>query len=300
MFTKIPLTALRAFEAAARLGGFKAAADELAVTPAAISYQIKTLEFRLKVLLFERTAQGVRLTEYGERLQAVVNRSLNEISRHLEEIQPVANSATLTISTTPAFSALWLIPRLGGFYERHPDIHVRIETSNELIDLLRESSTDVAIRCCFKDYPSLHQVPLLTERFCAYSSPGLMDRLQRKSPELINIQWGIPTPATINWKVWCKAAQQEDWFDMAVFRDYDDEHYALQGAVLGYGLVLASTVLAADSVDKGLLTPYRSDIQLPGARYLALCIPGRERHNPVKKFLDWIGQEAIRSQASSP
>ncbi|MCY1541092.1 Glycine cleavage system transcriptional activator [compost metagenome] len=209
-------------------------------------------------------------------------------------LRPTSKTTTLTISTTPAFSSLWLIPRLGEFYKSNPDIHVRIETSNEPVDLLRESSTDIAIRCCFKEYPSLYQAPLLTEHFCVYSSPEFMDRCPRNSPELIRIHWGAPTPATIDWKVWCKAAQQEDWLDLAVFREYDDEHYALQGAILGYGFVLASTVLAADSVDKGLLTPYRSDIQLPGARYLALCIPGRERHKPVKKFLDWIGQEVLR------
>jgi LysR family glycine cleavage system transcriptional activator len=287
LFAKLPLTALRSFESAARLRGFKAASAELFVTPAAVSQQIKSLENLLGTMLFERTSQGVKLTESGEFIYAKIHLSLLEISRSISSIKPVADSKFLRISTTPAFASLWLIPRLSNFYNEHPDIHVSIETSNDVIDLLRDSSMDMAIRCGFGDYPDLYSYILMQEEFRVFSHAQWKENPETV-PKLIKIRWATSSPACISWESWCAAAGSRKWLDNAIYCEYNDEHFALQGAIAGHGLTLASTVLVADYVTNGLLVPYRPEISIPGARFTALCVPGRERSGAVKEFLDWM------------
>ncbi|MCY1404679.1 Glycine cleavage system transcriptional activator [compost metagenome] len=291
MFAKLPLTALRAFESAARLGGFKAAADELAVTPAAVSHQIKTLEGWLGVLLFERTGQGVLLSPSGERLYHQVHDSLRELHRSLEAFKPDCDQRSLTLTTTPAFASLWLIPRLSGFYRRYPNLHVRVETSNSLIDLLRDNSVDLALRAQYKPDPALYNRELLPEHFAAFAPPGWLPPQDGAGLELINVPWHSTSADAIDWPNWCALAGVEDWLDRARLREYDDEHYALQAAIAGHGLVLASDVLVADSVARGLLQPYRPDIRMPAAHYQAVCVPGRERLSPIREFLAWLDEQ---------
>lgn len=290
MFARIPLTALRTFESAARLASFRAAALELNVTPTAVSHQIRGLEQWLGILLFERVGRGVRLTEAGARLQRSLHGALLEIDRSLEALRPQAREHSLSLSTMPAFAALWLIPRLGRFYRRHPDIRVRIETSNALVDLQRDASLDLAIRCGPGEYPQLHQRFLMDERFAAYAAPQLLQRLPGTA-ELIGVGWERPLPGLPTWQSWAELAGEE-WIHGATRRDYPDEHYALQAAIAGQGLVLASSVLVSDSLEAGLLRPYRAEISLPGERFLALCVPGRERQPAVRALLDWLEEEA--------
>lgn len=291
MFARLPLTALRAFESAARLSSFREAALELSVTPTAISHQIRGLEQWLGVLLFERLGRGVRLTDAGEKLRRNLHGALLEIDHSLEALRPQAGEQCISLSTMPAFAALWLIPRLGRFYKRHPGIRVRIETSHELVDLQRDASIDVAIRCGLDDYPQLFQCALLEEHFAAYASPQLIERLPGTA-ELIGVGWETPLYGLPSWSDWAALAG-EDWVSHATCRDYPDEHYALQAAISGQGLVLASSVLVSDSLANGLLRPYRPQISLPGARYLALCVPGRERHPAIKALLDWLQEECV-------
>lgn len=288
MFTKLPLTALRTFEAAARSRSFKAAAEELFVTPAAVSYQIKALEAWLGTLLFERSGKGVQLTVDGERLYRDAHRALLDISQSLAGLQARPDVQTLVLSTTPALAVSWLIPRLGDFYRAQPQISVRVETSNDLVDLLRDSSIDLAIRTCSRKDPTLVTQPLMSERFAVYAAPGLADPAAQNRVQLINLRWQIPGGFTVDWATWCAAACQTQWLNQALLREYDDEHFALNAAIAGHGLVLASNVLVADSVAKGLLRPYRPEVSLPGPTYAAVCTPGRERQTAVKEFLVWL------------
>lgn len=300
MFARLPLTALRTFESAARLASFRQAALELSVTPTAVSHQIRGLEQWLGVLLFERLGRGVRLTEAGEKLRRDLHGALLEIDHSLAALRPQAGEQCISLSTMPAFAALWLIPRLGRFYRRHPGIRVRIETSNELVDLQRDGSIDLAIRCGLGEYPELFQLPLMEEHFAAYAAPQLLERLPGEV-ELIGVGWEAPLSGLPSWSSWAALAG-EAWVGQATCRDYPDEHYALQAAISGQGLALASSVLVSDSLANGLLRPYRADVRLPGARYLALCVPGRERQPAVKALLDWLLEEcaAIHPSAKTP
>lgn len=294
MFSTLPLNALRTFEAAARLGSFKAAAEELSVTPAAISHQIRTLETHLGAMLFKRSGQGVALSEEGELLYRQTHRALSDIRRSLEAFYPNTVPQALTITTTPGLAAAWLIPRLGDFYRSFAQFNVRVDTRNELVDLLRDSSIDLAIRSVSRDDPKLFCQELMNEQFSAYGAPGLVASLNVNQIELINLRWEIPGGFSVNWESWCAAADCEAWLENAQMREFDDEHFALSAAIAGHGLVLASNVLVADSLKRGELVAYRPEISLPGPRYVAACVPGREREVHVKAFMTWLATAAFQ------
>ncbi|MCW7540975.1 LysR substrate-binding domain-containing protein [Aquabacterium sp. A7-Y] len=291
MFDTLPMTALRTFEASARLQSFKAAADELAVTPTAVSHQIKTLESWLGVPLFERLPRKVRLTECGERLFKSTHTALLDIAQTVAQLRPQPSTGQLTVSTTPAFAALWLIPRLGRFYASHPEINLRLDTRCEVIDLHRDASVDLVVRYGSGDNPGLHSQRLLQERFGVYGAPALLQHAAGHRPStLLSVCWGGSVLYRQAWMAWCDAAGV-DWLAHVRLRDYDEESYALQAAIAGQGLAMLSSLLVSDSVAAGLLQPYRPEISVPGAGYNALCVPGRERHLPVRAFLDWLSTE---------
>ena len=297
MFAKLPLTALRAFESAARLGSFKAAADELAVTPAAISHQIKRLESHLGLLLFQRSPHSVMLSESGVRLFHQVHQGLSDLQHSIDDLQPPSDRQHLTLTTTAAFASLWLIPRLGDFHRRHADIQVRVLTGSEVVDLQRDHRFDLALRAEFSPDPALQRLPLLAESFSVYTPPGWQEPPADQPLSLLAVPWAAVNGVIIDWPRWCALAGCEDWLQRARIHHYDDEHYALQAAAAGYGLVLASNVLVADSVSQGLLQPWRADVRLAAAQYSAVWLPGREREPALRAFLDWL--ESIAGQARS-
>ncbi|KUY88169.1 MULTISPECIES: LysR substrate-binding domain-containing protein [unclassified Burkholderia] len=299
MFSKIPLTALRVFESSARLGSFKAAADELSVTPAAVSHQIKSLESRIGVLLFERGASGVRLTEEGERLFRASHDALLALSRGLDAVRPeAADERTLVLTTTPAFAAMWLIPRLGRFRQVDPQLSIKVETGNTLADLDRDARIDLAIRATSRTFPTLHEIALIDEYFGAYAATGFDAHRSEERLDLIETVWDTPQPMSIDWASWCRAAGREAWLERAVFRHYDDEHYALQAVLHGQGVGLLSSVLVAEHVERGALMPIEPSVRLAGARFVALCRPGREREPQVRRFLDWLEAEIARTRGA--
>ncbi|MBF8753636.1 LysR substrate-binding domain-containing protein [Pseudomonas guariconensis] len=297
MFSTLALNALRSFESAARLGSFKTAAEELSVTPAAISHQVKALEARLGTMLFERSGQGVALTEQGEQLYRQIHRAFLDISRSLEQFLPKTSAQTLTLTTTPGLAATWLIPRLGAFYRAFPQLNLRIDTRNELVDLLRDSSIDLAIRAVSRPDAKLFSRPLMHERFSVYAAPDVLASLNVDELQLIDLRWQIPQGDTINWQSWCVAAGCSDWLARARMREFDDEHYALGAAIAGHGLVLASNVLVADSLKRGELMVFRPDVSLAGPRYMAVCVPGRERQVEMKALLAWLEEAAAATTA---
>lgn len=295
MFASLPLTALRAFESASRLLSFKAAAEELSVTPTAISHQIRSLEDWLGVALFERLPRQVRLTEGGERLFRSLHGALLEVAQSVDTLRPQRSGSSLTLSTTAAFAALWLVPRLGRFYAQHPNINLRIDTHCEVIDLHQDASVDLVLRYSLDDYPNLYGQCLFDESFGVYGSPEQVALAARRTPTLISVRWHNSKLYAHGWEAWC-ARSGEHWLQQhPVSREYDEEHYALQAAIAGQGLVLASNILVSESVGSGLLVPYKGEIQVDGAGYSALCVPGRERHPPVRAFFTWLHEEALLS-----
>lgn len=250
------------------------------------------MESWLGVLLFERNPSGVTLTPAGQQLFSACHNALCRLSDSLEAVRPAAMDENLVLTSTPAFAATWLIPRLDRFHDQHPHLHISVETSDTPIDLDRDARVDLAIRCTTRDYPSLTQVELFSEHFGAYGPPDFDPGTPEQPISLIAVRWSTPSPISVSWKAWCEAAGHQDWLSRSVFRHYDDEHYALQATLHGRSAVLASSVLVSDYVNAGKLRPIDSHVRIPGARYLALCRPGRERCGPIRSFLDWLEAEA--------
>ncbi|MFL6969829.1 LysR substrate-binding domain-containing protein [Pseudomonas alvandae] len=292
MFATLPLNALRAFESAARLLSFKAAAEELSVTPTAISHQIRSLETWLGMPLFERLPRRVRLTDAGQRLFQSLHGALLDVAQSVDSLRPQRSTTHLSISTTAAFAALWLVPRLGRFYARHPNINVRLDTHCDVIDLHQDASVDLVVRYSLDTYSNLYGLCLFDESFGVYGSPEQVALATRQPPTLISVRWHNSKLYAHGWETWCAQAGETWLIREPCMREYDEEHYALQAAIAGQGLVLASNILVSQSVASGLLVGYRPQIQIDGAGYSALCVPGRERHPPVRAFFQWVEEEA--------
>lgn len=355
MFASLPMTALRTFEAAARLRSFKLAAAELAVTPTAVSHQIKALEQQAGCALFDRVPRGVRLTDKGARLFVSVHGGLLDIAQTLDALRPAPASGALTVSTTHSFAALWLVPRLGRFYQAFPQYQLNLNASAEPVDLLQDASVDVAVRYSSQAYPALHTACVLPEWFGVYGAPSQVAQMAGRAetrgadldakrggrrgenvgenlgedrgedrretrretrgetrdetrgenrsenraamhdvdlpPALVTVRWRDSDLYEQGWQAWCAAAGLPAWRQPSAVHAYAEEHYALQAAIAGQGLVLASSVMVSDSVGVGTLAAYRPEVRVAGAAYTALCAPGRERHPPVKAFLGWLKRE---------
>ncbi|GAB1578057.1 LysR substrate-binding domain-containing protein [Bordetella petrii] len=292
MFAHLPVSALRAFESAARLQSFKRAAAELHVTPTAISHQMKSLEQRLGLALFERRARAVRLTSAGETLFRAVHGAWLDIAQALQHVQPVLSASMLNVSTTHSYAALWLVPRLGRFHEAWPQYQVNLSSTATVVDLAQDASVDVAIRYGTGAYPGLHRVCALQEHFGVYGAPAVVAAVTPgRRPPLISVHWRDSRLYENGWRDWCARAGVDWLHARGPDRVYEEENYALQAAVAGQGLVLASSIMASDLAARGLLAPCRPELSVPGAAYTALCVPGRERHPPVRAFLGWLQGE---------
>ncbi|KOR18433.1 LysR substrate-binding domain-containing protein, partial [Burkholderia cenocepacia] len=141
-------------------------------------------------------------------------------------------------------------------------------------------------------------IALIDEYFGAYAAAGFDAHRTDEPLDLIETVWDTPLPVSIDWASWCRAAGRQAWLERAVFRHYDDEHYALQAVLHGQGIALLSSVLAAEHVERGALKPIEPAVRLAGARFVALCRPGREREPQVRRFLDWLEAEIARTRAS--
>ncbi|MDW3097022.1 MAG: LysR substrate-binding domain-containing protein [Alphaproteobacteria bacterium] len=281
--------ALRVFDAAARLGSFKAAAGELGVSPTAVSHQIRSLEEQLSVALFVRRTRRVELTEAGTRLAAATSVAFQQITDALEDL--TQSERMLTISTVPAFAALWLAPRLSAFEARHPDISVRVETSTDIVDLNRDRRIDLAIRYGDGDYTGVETIPLARETLGAFGAPEYVRGLTRLSDAaLINTRWVSPTLPAITWDDWAEAASETG--PETGPRHFDQEQEVMQAGLAGQGLILMSSLLVGDMVRRGWLMAYRPDIVLPGLTYSAVATEAHAGVGKVRRFMSWLQEEA--------
>lgn len=300
MFRSLPVNALRTFEAAARHLSFKAAADELAVTSAAVSHQIRSLEEWLGVALFERLSRGVQLTSKGASLFDTVHSAFLDIAQLANNFRPVLEPSRITVSVAPSFAALWLIPRLDRFYAANPHIQLSLDATASIVDLYQDASVDVAIRYGSSDHAGLYCAGRIAETFGVYGSPERVKAAASEQPVLINVKWAHSTIYETAWRDWCEAARVDWSFANAKVRSYAEELYAFQAAIAGQGLVLASSIVSSDGIRSGLLVPYRPNVTVGGGTYSIVCVPGRERHAPVRAFFAWLTKELQAEPLPSP
>ncbi len=291
-----PLNALRAFEVSARNLSFVKAAEELYVTPAAISHQVKKLEEYLGVQLFRRLPRGILLAEPGQVLLSELREVFLRLDKAMERVLQSDSRGALTISVAPMFAVKWLVPRMQRFDALYPDIDVRMSSSLGVIDFQRDAF-DAAVRLGHGQYPGLEAVKLFDESVTPMCSPRLLegpDTLQ--SPDdlrhhvLLHDDSMAFEPATPNWNTWLDAVGAKR-VDASRGPHFSQPDHALQAAIDGAGVVLGWRYLAADDLVAGrLVQPIDLIVPLGSAFYLVYPKAYTDRQK-VMVFRDWLIEE---------
>lgn len=285
-----PLKAVLTFEVVARLGSISKAAEELNLTPSAVSHQIANLESHVGRPLFERTARGVDLTPAGQRYQQSLAGALAVIAGAAENAR-ADSIEVLRIQAAPSFAGLWLMPRLSRFMEEHPDIKIRLSASHVHSDFSR-GEVDIDVRYGLIRWTDLHVETIFAEEILPLISPKLKENLNLRNPEELLVQNLILSNVNlVQWPQWF-AAHGVSISPSQYALSFDRAYLSLQAAVQGLGIALESDRLAEDALGRGLLVPlfpYRKRIQIH-AHHLVYPASHAER-SKVRRFVSWVRKE---------
>jgi len=298
MARRLPsLNAMRAFESAARHLSFTLAAEELHVTQAAVSHQIKALEEHLGMPVFKRLNRALILTPAGQALFPAVSEALDIMASAVDRLHHQDQSGVLTVTTMDSFAATWLVPKLGRFRRSNPDIDVRISTSDESIDFDRVNM-DMAIRYGAGEWSGLHVERLMTEEVFPVCAPSL---LQSGSPlncpaDLKNHTL-LHDDLRVDWRMWLMATGEET-VDSSKGPGYQHSNLVLLAAEQGDGVALARSVLVENALSTGrLVKPF--NFAIPGEyAYYMVCPEANVKRPKVKAFREWLIAEASASVTS--
>jgi LysR family transcriptional regulator, glycine cleavage system transcriptional activator len=298
-----PLNALHTFEVVARHLSFQQAAEELDVTSTAVSHQIKLLENHLGVTLFRRRPRPLTLTEAGHLLSPVVSQSFDAIAAAISPLRQIPESQTLTVSITTVFAAKWLLPRLSNFQQLHPEVDLRLQTSNDVVDLQRHT-VDLAIRYGRGNYPGLVVCKLMSDVFLPVCSPRLLqDQHPIRKPDdlvhhcLLHFEWSHFGDEAPNWKNWFKTAGLTPTTSKDRLK-FNEESLAIQAAIADQGVALCSNIHVADDVSLGFLVQ-PLEVSLIGFNYSAVYLENHPKKTLILKFVDWLVEMADNFSHSS-
>lgn len=295
-----PLNTLKAFESAAKNLSFTKAAEELHVTQAAISHQIKSLEDSLGVQLFRRLNRALLLTEEGQLLLPAVREALQILSNAVERLARHDASGPLTVSVLPSFATEWLVPRMSRFRQAHPEIELRVQATYEHVDFDRDD-VDVALTFWIEQYPNLASERLMTEELFPVCSPRLIKEGSHplKTPEDLKYHTLLHDDMRTNWKMWLQAAGVTG-VDPERGPRFDASYLVQQAAIEGQGVALGRSALVKDALKQGLLVrPF--NLSLPGDYAYYFVCPKHAFDRPkVKAFREWLQKEVTADEAVSP
>jgi LysR family glycine cleavage system transcriptional activator len=288
------LNALRAFWAAARHRSFAAAADELHVTASAVSLQIRQLEEELDFKLFERTPKGLVLTPQGARLLPGITQAFEHLKGTIAAIDDGApGTGSLSISVAPSFATKWLLPRLGGFLDRNPDVQVDVKANIELTDFAKDE-VDLAIRYGSGTYPGLTVELLLEDRMFPVCSPELLMRYGQRNPARVFSEAPLlhdvsvdRDPADPSWKMWLKASGLEE-IDWRKGPRFNQTALALDAALAGLGIALAPAALVATDLAAGRLVRLANEEWKGGFAYYLVHPADKAGLPALQRFKSWL------------
>ncbi len=286
-----PLSALPAFEAAARHQSFSRAAQELHLTHGAISRAVAQIEERIGVDLFVRRNRRVYLTTAGQRLFKAATETLNTLNQTVEEIHRHDKASPfLTVSCEPSLAMRWLMPRLGGFHEKYPDLNVDLRMAGGPIDLLSENC-DIAIRRTDFGIPEDYHVTLLCEELAG--PVCTQDYWEKYSEEdLFNANWLHSRTRPNAWNDWINTSDLEKESPKNE-QHFDHFFYALQAAQDKLGVAIGSTPLVSDDLEKQrLIAPL--GMEKTGYSYAALTLNNPQQDPRIKAFCDWLREQVNR------
>lgn len=292
-----PLKALHVFEVAGRHLSFTRAAEELHVTQAAVSHQVKKLEEQLGVKLFRRLNRRLLLTEEGQIYLPAVREGLRHIGHATDQLLAKHRSGVLTVSVLPSFAAKWLVPRLHKFRDQYPDVDVRVSAFEWPVDFSRDE-VDLAIRYGRGKWAGLQADPLLTEDVFPVCSPDLVKgaRPLRRPADLRHHTLLHDDYSREDWRIWLKAADVKG-VDPRRGLSFSHTSIMLEAAESGQGVALGRTPLVADDLARGrLVKPF--DISLPAdyAYYVVCPVEAADRPKIVA-FREWLLAEADATSA---
>lgn len=314
-----PLNALRAFEAAARHLSFSKAAEELFVTPAAISHQIKSLEEFLGVQLFRRMNRALALTDAAQACLPRLRQGFDALSEAVDLVRAQEDSGLLTVSLTPSFAVKWLVPRLDRFSALHPNIEMRIAASSRQLDLrgggqrsttdlvdFRREDVDLAIRFGSGDYPDFHVTKLFSVHATPLCSPALLKRNPLNEPAdlaqhvLLHDETVYGPEYTPErepmWRVWLRAAGVADRVDARRGPHFSSASLTIEAALDGQGVALGLPVLALADIQTGrLVAPFGRQVPIEFA-YWIVCPMITAQRPKIIAFRKWLLDEARRDE----
>ena len=291
-----PLTALRTFEAAARLGSFTRAARELHVTPAAVSHQIRSLEEYLGVKLFRRTTRSLLLTAQAAVAADSLREAFDRIGSGVELMRSSDEFGDLSVSTTPAFASRWLVDRLGRFRRKYPHVQLRIATSPSPGDFDKEA-VDVAVRIGRGGLEGVNSVKLFDEWIAPLASPAFLKRHPLRRPAdvarapLLHDESMRRAGRPRGWQEWFRAAGV-DHPDARRGTHFDDGHLVLQAAAGGAGLALGRLVYAVGDLEARRLKVAISPAMEMDVAYYLLIPEAKAELPAVVAFRAWLEAEA--------
>lgn len=296
-----PLNAVRAFEAAARHESFAKAAEELFVTPAAVSQQVKTLEDWLGISLFQRQARGLHLTPAGRAYLPLLTDVLDRLASATDAVRRMAQTNVLTVSVTPGFASLWLGPRLWSFASKHPELDIRITATSRPVQT-DEEQMDLIIRFGRGEYPGMHVELLLEDGLTPVCAPSLM-----QGPHPLRTPSDLKYHMLLHNEAVAAAgfrASWQDWLELAGVRDVDGRrglHFSdfplvLQEALAGRGVGLGHIALIQQELRAGRLVQPFELVMHTGGDYYIVHRPGAEQQPKVAAFLEWLRQEVARDR----
>jgi len=297
-----PLKSLQAFESAGRHLSFTHAAEELNVTPGAVSQQIRHLEDFLGIQLFKRMNRSIVLTDAGQLFLPLIAAGFENFHEAVTRLRQHGDHGPLTITSAPSFVSKWLIPRLSRFKSLHPDIDVRIDTSDRLVDFSRED-IDVGIRFGDGVYPELETVFLFAFDLIPVCSPELLsaerqlrDVSDLKHFTLLHSNYDELDPGWPDWSMWLKVVEADDVdADHGIYFNQSDQLF--QAALDGQGIALLANVMAEPEIAAGrLVQPFSARLPVK-MNYHLVTSPQKSTSAKVAAFRQWILDESAYLRA---
>lgn len=288
---RVHLNGLRAAEAVARCQSLQGAAEELGVSPSAVSQQINRTEKQLGRLLFQRTRSGLAPTEFGALFLARLTTGFRELSQAVALADDAAHN-TLIVSAVPSFAARWLVPRLSAFNARHPDIHLRIESSTRLVDF-DHSDVDVGIRAGKGAWPGVKAEPLFPRPMFPVCTPQIAAQL-KEPRDLARFPIVGDQGTMFGWELWLeKAGAAGAKLQPGII--FADPMLCVEAAIAGQGVMLAWPLLVVDAIASGrLVRPFPIAAE-SGLGYFLVTSSSRRPDAKLAAFRSWVLEEVKRS-----
>ena len=294
-----PLKSMRVFEAAARRLSFTKAAEELSVTPAAVSQQIRQLEDYLGVVLFHRMTRAIKLTEEARAVLPLMTEGFDKLADAIERLTQDKETGLLTVSTAPTFAAKWLLQRLPDFSDQYPDIDLRLDASLVPREFYRDG-IDISIRLSEGDYPGLHVSRVFGEEFSPVCSPSLLTGTKPlhtpddlKNHRLLHVDWGYLRTSMPDWRIWIKEVGIKD-INIDHGPHFTIESMAIEAAINGNGVALVSHHAVAEDLKAGRLVRL-FNLAIPADfSYWLVCPHEYLRRAKVRAFCDWLLDQAAQ------